>query len=640
MCGISGIANWQHPVLLENYYQAHLELRHRGLDGEGFFLVRGNEQLHLRGGDSIPELSALPHIEAERAANVVLGHRRLSIIDLSAAGHQPMVSQTGRYTMVYNGEIYNYLELREELRRLGAEFRSESDSEVILVALEYWGERCFARFNGMWAIVVYDAQERRLILCRDRFGIKPLYYSLIGQTLYFASEAKFLLNYVPARQYRPDRVIEYLVHNVTDHHEESMFAGVNQLQPAHWAIFDEQGLRTERYWQLPARTQPARFDLAGAVAQLRELLQSAVQLRLRSDVPVGSLLSGGLDSTVIVCLACALLDQQGDDAGFDFFSAVFREQAYSERPYIEDTVAQTGRSIHWIYPDPNALAAQLDQMLYHQEFPFRSLSVFSQWTIMHDVGRTPIKVLLNGQGSDELFGGYTAHYYALIAEYLRRWQPLTAWRQLSSIVHARQMRLPQALASTANQLVKVSTLGNRFAHRELPYLNQPYRPANGWERDPDIFHDMLVRNLTFSALPEYLRYEDRNSMAATLESRLPFLDYRLVEWAMQLPMDMKIEGDVSKRVLREMAQPLIPASVSQRTDKMGFVSPQPVWQRDMLAPLIAEAFQADLPARFPFLVGAELQKHYEDYQAGRHDDWAWVWRVACLYYWHRAWWGE
>jgi asparagine synthase (glutamine-hydrolysing) len=636
MCGISGFIDLTREIPLRDYYPAHLRLRHRGLDDEGFFVVQGVDGQFCRGDDTILELVRLPHIQEMNAANVVLGHRRLSIIDLSPGGRQPMSDRSGRYTMVYNGEIFNYVELRQELEAFGHRFDTQSDSEVLLAAFAQWGPACLNRLNGMWALAIYDAQDQRLILSRDRFGIKPLYYTWVNETFYFGSEVKFLLPFLPELRMNESRAIEYLVSNVVDHHTETMFAGIYQILPAHYATLDHSGLAQHAYWHLPERQ--IKLTLNDAREQFAELLTSAVALRLRSDVPIGSLLSGGLDSTTIVCVMRQLLDRQGAYNNFDFFSAVFDEEAFSERRYIEDTVAQTGMPVHWIYPDPGSLLESLPRLLYHQEFPFRSLAVYSQWEIMRHVSQTPIVVLLDGQGSDEIFAGYTAHYYALIAEYLRRLRPDKAWQLARALALGRQVSLIRGWRAALSRLYQASPLHNRSRSHSAPYLTRPYRQPEGWTQQRDIFRDALVRNLTFSALPEYLRYEDRNSMAFTLESRLPFMDYRLVEWAMSLPAEMKIDGVISKRILREIARPLIPQAVAERKDKMGFVSPQEQWQRDVLAPSLDAVFARDLQALFPFLDGKQTKAIYREYQARNNENWAWVWRVACLTWWYQYWW--
>jgi asparagine synthase (glutamine-hydrolysing) len=637
MCGISGLANLDRTVPLSGYYTAHLRLRHRGMDDEGFFVVRNASAQFCRGDETILELRNLQHIQEVQAANVVLGHRRLSIIDLSPGGHQPMSDKEGRYTVVYNGEIFNYVELRQELEGLAHHFETQSDTEVLLAAFSQWGTACFNRLNGMWALALYDAVERRLILSRDRFGIKPLYYALIDSTLYFSSEVKFLIPFLPDLQPNAARVAEYLVHNLVDHCAETMFEGIHQVLPAHYTILDRAALTHHAYWRPPSRE--ISLTLTEASEELATLLSSAVAMRLRSDVPIGSLLSGGLDSTTIACIVQQLLRQQSAHNTFESFSAVFHEAAFSERRYIEDTAEQTGITVHWIYPDPENVLGTLPQLLYHQEFPFRSLAVYSQWEIMRHVHATPIVVLLDGQGSDEIFAGYSAHYYALAAEYLRRLRPGQAWQVTRSLSQAREVTLARGLAGALFQLIRPTLLGRLLRSRPVPYLTHSYRPVENRPRQPNVFRDALVRNLTFSALPEYLRYEDRNSMAFTLESRLPFLDYRLVEWAMSLPAEFKIRRHESKRVLREAARPLIPASVSARTDKMGFVSPQELWQRGALRPALNRVFSRDLSEVFPTLNGPIVAEMYREYQAGRRANWEWVWRIACLYWWHECWWG-
>ena len=251
MCGISGYISFRDDLPLEDYYARHLLLRHRGRDDEGFFtLCERGAALH-RGDDTIPELHDLSHIRDQPSARVVLGHRRLAILDLSAHGHQPMSRENGRYVMIYNGEIYNYVELRSELISLGHSFESTSDTEVLLAAYAQWGIDCFSRLNGMWAVAIYDGEEDTLVLSRDRFGIKPLYYATVDATLYFASEVKFLLPYLPAVRMNEHRVKEYLVECLVDHHEQTLFEGVHQVLPATWMRVRKGGIERYTYWRVP-----------------------------------------------------------------------------------------------------------------------------------------------------------------------------------------------------------------------------------------------------------------------------------------------------------------------------------------------------------------------------------------------------
>jgi asparagine synthase (glutamine-hydrolysing) len=623
-------------VRIRSLIHSHKLLSHRGRDDEGFYVLDDSGGHVLCGADTVSEMGHLPRVENFEWAHAALGHRRLSIIDLSVNGHQPMRSASGRYVIVYNGEIYNYLELRKELALRGHRFETESDTEVLLACLEEWGIDCQTKLNGMWAFAVIDEQESRLLLARDRLGIKPMYYTIVSGTLHFASEAKALLPLLPAVKMNEQRVVEYLVSNYIDHHEQTVFEGIHQLMPGHYAIWAEKELKIRRYWDLPQVRSSE--SLGEATDSLAELLASAVDLRLRSDVPVGTLLSGGLDSTTIACLISRRRQPDRASAGYDAFSAVFEEESFSEKKYIEDTIDQTKLPIHWIFPRADMVESELRDLLYYQDFPFRSLSTFSQWIIMREIEKTPIKVLLNGQGSDEIFAGYTQHYYALAVQYFGRFELRNGW-QLLSFLRTQRGVAPRTIARNLAANVQMALLNGRRSVLSSPdYLNQRYKADVILPAADGLLDRRLAQNLMVTALPEYLRYEDRNSMAYTLESRLPFLDYRLVEWAMTLPADYKISTGSSKHVLREAARPLIPASVADRQDKMGFVSPQEVWQRNALRPLLDDAFKEDLQSYFPFLNAKRVRERYQRYQEKSENDWAWVWRVACLYWWHKTWW--
>lgn len=632
MCGISGIANFNQPVNIESYYPNHLKLIHRGRDDEGFLTVQGDHVDYYRGNDTIAAFKDLPHISEVQQANVVLGYRRLAIIDLSAGGHQPLVDPSGRFSMVYNGEIYNYIELRQELEQLGHRFQTQCDAEVLLRAFVEWGTDCFNRLNGMWALAIYDQQEQTLLICRDRFGVKPLFYTFVDNTLYFASELKFLLPFLENPQVNEARAMEFVVGGLVDHHEQSLFDGISQLMPGHFAVFDQTGFHTSRYWQLPKA--PLQLSFSEASQQLQEMLTSAVSLRLRSDVPVGSLLSGGLDSTAIVCIIHRLLTEQQATNSFECFSAVYKEEEYSERQYVEAVIGQTQLPIHWVFPNAEQLIEDFDALLYYQELPIRSLAVYSQWALMKKVSQTPITVLLNGQGSDEVFAGYTNYSFELIAEYLRRFRWLKAWQESEALSRVRPWTPLHILRRGIGEW-KAQAWTTSASTDSIPYFNKSYQPHQWQPESEDLFRNALVKSLMFSALPEYLRYDDRNSMAFTLEGRLPFMDYRLIEWAMNLPAQFKVDRALSKRVLRHASQDFIPESVAQRRDKMGFVTPQQAWQKNELAPYLERMFQSDLQEIFPFLNLKACQTRYKDYTHGADQHWGWVWRVACLYWWHQ-----
>lgn len=336
-----------------------------------------------------------------------LGHVRLSIIDLSEAGHQPM-HYKDRYCLVYNGEIYNYIELREELIRAGYRFRTRTDTEVVLAAYDCWGEECQSRFNGFWAFALYDKETRRLFLSRDRYGVKPLYYTNSPGYFIFASEIKALLQdeHIPRRA-NDAVVFDYLVNGFVDCGPETFFEGIYRLPAGHSMVIDEEGRQKIRqYYQLDYREKlegPVSRDM---VKGFRRLFQSSVKLRLRADVPVGSCLSGGLDSSAIVCESSRQLHKQGKGKDQKTFSSCYQGDVNDERIYIEAVTRETGVDAHYTYPDGDSLYEDLDHLIYTQDEPFVSTSMYASYRVMKLAHENDIKVLLDGQGADEILCGY------------------------------------------------------------------------------------------------------------------------------------------------------------------------------------------------------------------------------------------
>lgn len=641
MCGISGIFNPSEGVDLSSYYSAHSLLKHRGPDDEGFvFGYRdssdgfGGERIEIASGDRTSRGGRrYPHILShEKRPAWVVGHHRLSIIDLSDHGHQPMFDPSGRYFLSYNGEVYNYVELRRELVRAGYEFSSESDTEVVLYSLIEWGVEAFSRFNGMWALAWYDTQAGELLLSRDRFGIKPLYYIYNQERLSFASEVKF---FKPLQKLTPNEnaIADYLATSITDCGEHTFQEEVLQIRPGEYGMFRLGGsFETVRYWDVRS-FQAAKGDrptLPEAEEKFLELFSSSLRLRMRSDVPVGTLLSGGLDSTAIVCqLAKEGLIPKG---GFHFFSAVFREEEFSEKKYIDDTKDFVGGLIeHFVYPEASRVDDELDQILETMDYPFRSLAVYSQNNLYREVRKkSPVVVLLNGQGSDELFGGYTNEYYSLFVSLLQNMKIIKLMREAERFRNNRSVS-----ALFLYRKILKDTLRDLFPGRNdlrpvsHPVLKNSYKIEKG-RYSNRYFDNALKESLTYSALPEYLRYEDRNSMAYSLESRLPFMDYRLVEWAFSLPDEYKIDKGVNKKIVRDSVKNSITPSVLSRKDKMGFVSPQEVWQRNELKPLVDEAVNQ---IEFSPIDKDKLLNLYDDYTQGRSNDWGFWWRITLLYRW-------
>src|ERR671933_641989 len=612
MCGICGIVALGRPAEAETVERMAAELNHRGPDGAGSFAAQG----------------------------VALGFRRLAIIDLSEAGDQPLASADGRLRLIHNGEVYNYRELRRELEARGHRFRSATDTEVILAAYVEWGEACVERFNGMWAFALWDGARRRLFCSRDRFGVKPFYYRYEDGRLAFASEPR-AFRADPATPLEPNRraVRDYLDQAYLDHTDETFFAGLRRLPPAHSLVLDEHGLRLRRYWKLEEREAPPR-DAAEAV---RGLFLDSVRLRLRSDVPVGTALSGGIDSSAIAVVVDHLLRNEAENAVSvgprqRTFTAYFDVRGFDERPYAEAVVDQTRAEPRWISFTDDELVSDLPGIVEAQGEPFGSTSICAGWYVMREAKRAGLTVMLDGQGGDEVLAGYRAHLGFRLADLLaqRRFAELRA--ELGSF---RRVHGTAALATA---------IGRPFAPEALTRLVRSRARGAGPLVHPDLrglphsggangsaFPDRLRRHqeliLTRRGLPELLRYEDRNSMSHSLEARVPFLDYRLVELLFSVESEELIRRGRTKSLLRRALADLLPPLVRDRVDKLGFVTPEGAWLRGSLGELAADVFATRSFADRGFVDAAAARRRLERHRAGRLEAGMELWRALNLELW-------
>lgn len=509
-----------------------------------------------------------------------LGHNRLSIIDLSPAGHQPMASAGGRYFIVFNGEIYNYLELRRELD--GYPFRSQTDTEVILAAYERWGSACLDRFIGMFAFAIWDSETQTLFAARDRIGIKPFYYTLKGDSLYFGSEIKSLLAAgIEAR--RNDAVIwDYLARGLYDHTEQTFFQGVQQLAPGHTLTWRAGNLQTSIYWDLP--TIVAGRDQSSEPRpewrdELEELLLDAVRLRLRSDVPVGLHLTGGLDSSSVLALLSSLMPQGGRIHGF---TATYGDSRYDEAIHASEASGSLKVDLH-VCPMPAAdfwCAAERTQ--WHQEQPFGGVATAAYWGMEQEARRHGIIVLLEGQGGDELFGGYPYFLPELVADLEETGRSNRAQSLMADYGHVhnkstqdvrRQVEKLRAAGSGAYQdgseFLRPGTLTPAFrTHEGTGY--QPPRSFRGH------FTNARYRDLRHTKLQRVLRFNDRMSMAHSLELRVPLLDHRIVEYSFTLPGELLLHNGLPKYPLRAALAGRLPDSL-RLAPKRDVVTPQREW---------------------------------------------------------------
>lgn len=570
-----------------------------------------------------------------------LASQRLSILDLSPHGHMPMASEDGRLLLVYNGEVYNYVEIRAELAARGHRFRSTGDTEVVLRAYQEWGANCVERFVGMWALALYDRAERSLLLCRDRFGIKPLYLQLTPERVVFASEIKALVAYLraygePVRVHTP-AVATYLATGQVDGWEETFFAGVKRLEPGTWLRITPSGEEKRRYWSLPDRAK----DLSGTlrqtdvVGQIRAGLEESVRVHLRSDVPLGVCLSGGLDSSGVVALASARVQP------VETYTIWFGDgPEYDERAHERAVVAATGASPHEQEATSADFLDTVRRIIWHLDEPSLATGVYPQWKVM-ELARSGVKVVLDGQGGDEVFGGYTNYLPQYLYGLARGWSPrlvpeLVGVGRVHGWGKARAVgRSAVAMAARPAQPATAETLGDASLLTPEARVQADTR-FEEWRLWPRVFDDwlnnVLYWELTKTRLPALLRYEDRLSMAFSLESRVPFLDHRLVEMSFALPGAWKVRGGWSKYVLRRALDDALPREVVWRRDKKGFPTPVGHWLSDQRGAEARAVLRDPSRKTREWVSESGLEADLRAQETGQDRSWR-LWRALSLELW-------
>ncbi len=587
------------------------------------------------------------------AGPVALGHRRLAIIDLSDAGLQPMSDASSRYHLTFNGEIYNYIELREQLRAEGRVVTSDSDSEVLLQSYIAWGDACLERFRGMFAFIIWDASEKVLFAARDRFGIKPLYYAKTEHGLALGSEIK-QFHGLPGLATRMNvaRVHDFLASGISNHTGETMFEGIHQLRGGEALRVECGGRPLEleiRRWY-PVRAQAIDISEADAGERFHALLTDAVRLHLRADVPVGSCLSGGLDSSSLVCLMTPMLARDGGSAVIAI-SACYAEKSVDEKPFMEAVVAKTGATPHYIYPKPEELLEIASDLTWHQDEPFGSTSIFAQWRVFEEAKRNGITVMIDGQGADEQLAGYHAsfpyyinallqggHYGTLARTVLERnrYHGLPIMQQISALA-------PRVLPAKLAALVPKPAIKSHPQHDWLggSAIKERGNPKGAVAVAEELLglpavHDIasLCMTLTYASnLAMLLHFEDRNSMAHSIEARVPFLDHPLVEFSLGLGNDHKIVGGDTKRVLRRAMAGVLPDAVLNRRDKLGFSTPEQIWLQGPMRPAMEAGVEKTL-ALYPELFDVEATRAYtREILDGTRPFETTLWRIVNLGIW-------
>jgi asparagine synthase (glutamine-hydrolysing) len=631
MCGVAGIVSVDGRPRASAAVLAAMSRRlsHRGPDDAGHVLLGPGD------GDarSFLEPSSMP----DAASVAGLAHRRLSILDLSSAGHQPCADPEGRVWLTYNGEVYNYVELRAELTALGHVFASTSDTEVVLKSYLQWGTECFRRFNGMWALALYDRREGTLILSRDRFGKKPLYMTDVPGAILFASEIKALFAHPEVRA-RPNwrKVAAYAGghYRYVDNDAESFFAGIEHVPPASFLTMDARGRRTvTTYWRLPLSS--VRTDDEGAlIEEYRGLLEDAVRLRLRSDVPVGLMLSGGLDSTAIAAFAAR------GGSRVRAFSGVTGDGYFDESDYIREAADYVGIESAVIRPEPSSLLETLSEMLAHHDEPVCTVTWYSLFLLTRRIARENIKVVLTGHGGDELLAGYWDHFHYHFFDLQRRGiavtEEIAAWTSLHGRDPAELSRERRRIESAARDR---STEADRFLVNRDALA--PAVRAVTRSRPPDVAHeDELTRRLAlellYETVPASLRAEDRNMMAHSMENRVPFLDYRLAEFCFSLPRAMKIRGGLGKWIHRKAMAGLLPERVLWRRDKTGHNAPLDLWLRTTLREAVGGMIEDDNPVNEEYYDRTAVRALFNRHQNGENHA-MFFWQYLNLRRWRDQW---
>lgn len=581
MCGIFGIWNLDgRPIDPGAVKLGNDAIRHRGPDDEGYLLVNTSTAAAIScAGPDTDYRVTLPKLEQFGSGHfdLAFGFRRLAILDLSPGGHQPMSSHDGRFWIVFNGEIYNYQELRTQLAEYGHNFKSTSDTEVILAAYQQWGDSCVEHFNGMFALAIWDTAAQKIFIARDRFGEKPFYYVYIPDRLFaFASEMKALWAAgVAGREIHEETLALFTRYGQVEIGEQTTYKEILRLPQAHCLTLSAHGrLQKRRYWDIDPRVRIEGWNDERYAEQFREHLVSSVRLRLRSDVPVGSSLSGGLDSSTVVSIINRLLPES---AMQKTFSARFKDSSRDEGKWM-DLVTRSNRvERHDVWPSSEEFFEELSDIFRHQEEPFTSASVYAQWSVMRLAKQNGVTVLLDGQGADEMLAGYHSYFNEVTDDLLNslNLRGYLKWRRDCFALHGvtpggfRRVlshKTPEGL----KRLLKKG-LGS------LPEV-EPANPVYPREFSKvSSLRKILWWNTTREGLVELLRYADRNSMAHSREVRLPFLDHNLVEFVFKVPERLLLRDGWTKWIIREAFRDLVPAEISNRIDKLGYMPPQEQW---------------------------------------------------------------
>lgn len=565
MCGISGIIRKDNkPVNSADIQSINDIISHRGPDSEGFY----------------------------HQSNFSFGHRRLSIIGLGEEGYQPML-YNNKYSITFNGEIYNYIEIRKELESFEYTFKTTTDTEVILAAYDKWGEECVSKFNGMWAFALHDSIKNTIFCSRDRFGIKPFYYTENKDQFIFGSEIKQLLHFFDKPKVNKSTLLDYIIIGFEEHKNETFFEGILKLAPGHNLIYnlDNHKLSIKKYYHI--NLNPSNSNEEEAINQYKEKLTNAIKLRMRSDVKVGTCLSGGLDSSSVAAIASSIYATDSDDK-FNAIHAKSSEIESDESHFAKAVANHCNLQLNNIEPTIEEFRNNIDEIIYTQEEPFGSPSIFMQYFVMKKAKEINCKVMLDGQGGDETLLGYEKYYPAYLlglggAKMIKEFFNSSKNSKLSKIdlfkyifyftkYSIRIKRLRQK-----NAYLKSSILDS-FNSATLKNLSNSYLDVN----------KLQLFEIEKTQLPHLLRYEDKNSMRNSIETRLPFIDYQVLEQALSTKNELKIKDGWTKYILRKTIDKLLPKEIVWRKNKLGFNAPENKWMDSIEGEIIGTIKESNI----------------------------------------------
>jgi asparagine synthase (glutamine-hydrolysing) len=610
MCGISLLIGKNNNFSLEKIYEMNKLVHHRGPDDEGFYFDK----------------------------NFAFGHRRLAILDLSKAGHQPMEYQN--LVIIFNGEIYNYIELRETLEGKGHKFRSKTDTEVILASYKEWGTDSFSKFNGMWAFAIYDKEKNEIILCRDHFGIKPLNYYYNGTFFSAASEIKqFTSLHNFDRTIDANVAVNFLSSGLLNYSENTFFKYVKELRGGYYLKYNLQShtFQLHRWYNLSEAIEKNSIDYTNAQHKVYDLFVKSLLIRNRSDVSIGSCLSGGIDSSAIVS---TIHSNKLHNSNFKTITSCFDYKKYDEQTYSDLVTNQTGFQSLKVFPRLDDLLEKniWDEMIYYHDQPIPSASHFSEYCVFKTARENGLIVMLDGQGADEYFGGYGEFFQSSQWELIKRLKlnQLITNLYRKSVTNKRSFNKESLSFINHIFLGKVKKSIKEILHMDLintSWLLPEYAKLanNNFSNDLLNFKALSILEMERSSLPYQLHSEDRNSMLFSVESRLPYLDPDLVEFVIGLPTQYKCRKTINKAILRDAVSEL-PDTIRLRKDKMGFEAPGDIWFFENAQKLRAELQKAVMDLDY-FVNPSKVMRYYDDCIINKRVYLPYFFRIISLHKW-------